>query len=249
LFETGAVATLVGWLWYLAATSPAQPSSQQSVTDRKLDAVQQVAFAHQQATSTTLDSMQQVAALRQTTNNIGLDAVQQVAAAHHDATSIKLQALQQAAAAHQTATDIKLDALDAKLDAMQAAAAANHAAVLAALADMSAAQSRQLQLASTRSNVVVVAAAAANDRERRPVRTLVAASRADVAEWLTHAGYAQYVGALTSMDGAALLRVTALRLLADAGVVAPRDVAPLLACIAAAAASQPPTDEPDASAA
>ena len=82
------------------------------------------------------------------------------------------------------------------------------------------------------------------------MRALVAASHADVAEWLTHAGYAQYAGTLARLGGAALLLQTEASLMA-AGVAA-QDAALLLACIAAAASDAlrtPPTDEPDAHAA
>jgi hypothetical protein len=63
-----------------------------------------------------------------------------------------------------------------------------------------------------------------------PMRALVAASRADVAQWLTHVGYKVYVPTLMHLDGAALLLQTQASL--TAAGVAPHHVAPLLACIA-----------------
>jgi hypothetical protein len=83
-----------------------------------------------------------------------------------------------------------------------------------------------------------------------PMRALVAASRADVAQWLTHVGYKVYVPTLMHLDGAALLLQTQASL--TAAGVAPHHVVPLLACIADSRsddAREPPphtlrTDEP-----
>ncbi len=58
----------------------------------------------------------------------------------------------------------------------------------------------------------------------------MAASRADVAQWLTHVGYKVYVPTLMHLDGAALLLRARQASLTAAGVV-PHHVVPLLACI------------------
>ncbi len=136
---------------------------------------------------------------------------------------------------NQKATDAKLATLidnqkatDAKLDAVLAAVT-NMTAVLACLPRAFASVAVGLHEAA----------------ESRPVRVLVAASKADVAKWLVRVQFGKYADVLVHLDGAMLLLQTEASLLA-AGV-APHHVAPLLKEIADAQARDTARmDDPEA---